>query len=327
MASDLSSYLSSRYLVPDLKNVHKKSKRKKSSVASGILITDDDDATWRFSGQEVLDNDGPVTISGTTAEFRRAKNNNWTAVVGSKDGANNDETAAADAIISSVMAESSTARAAVDELPTVDDNEPVAIMSDGTHAGLQSASTVSAQLKRRQREEREEFRRYHKSTMEGETVYRDATGKRIDMTIRRAEARRIAAEAEEKQRLAKDSLKGDVQLGEVRRRKWILEDAKLMNFARKADDEDMNKDLKEQGRWNDPMIQFLNIENNMDRTGKITRRQPVFAGVNPPNRYGIKPGYRWDGVDRSNGFESERFRSINRHVRNNRLDYTWQIDE
>ncbi|KAL6884363.1 Pre-mRNA-splicing factor of RES complex domain-containing protein [Trichoderma longibrachiatum] len=332
MPSDLSNYIASRYLVADPKP-SKKRKRKQATAPSGLLITDDDDdSAWRKSAtQDAEDEDAPLTV-GVTAELRKLKKSNWKTVLegggkaASKSQDDSAAAAAADAILASAAAENEAARAADDEMPVVEGGESVAKMSDGTHAGLQSAAAVSAQLRRRQQEEREEFERHRKNAKEEETVYRDATGRRIDISMKRAEARRAAAEAEEKERLAKESLKGEVQQENARRRREELENAKLMTFARTADDEDMNRELKEQQRWNDPMMQFL-AEKDTARGSKASKRRPVYAGSAPPNRYGIKPGYRWDGVDRGNGHEAERFKAINRRERNKGLDYAWQMDE
>ncbi|KAH7260604.1 Pre-mRNA-splicing factor of RES complex-domain-containing protein [Fusarium solani] len=328
MPSDLADYLASRYLVADPKP-SKKRKRKRGDNASGGLLIQDDDSGWGNSSAQQDDEgtDAPVTVTGRSAEFRKTKKSNWKSVGEGEGTPKDDSAAAADAILASAAAEQDAARDEDDEMPIVEEGGSVVKMSDGTHAGLQSAAAVSAQLKRRQREEREDFERHRKSAKEEETVYRDATGRRIDISMKRAEARRAAAEAEEKERLAKEALKGEVQLEEARKRREKLQDAKLMSFARTADDEEMNKELKEQERWNDPMMQFMAEKKDAPGKGKKSKRKPVYAGAAPPNRYGIKPGYRWDGVDRSNGFEGERFKAINRRERNKGLDYAWQMDE
>ena len=328
MPSDLSNYLADRYLVADPKP-SKKGKRKQAA-ASGLLITDDDDGSWgQTAPKDGDDEDAPVTVTSASAEFRKMKKSNWKTLGGDENAPNKDDSAAADAIIASAAAETDAARAADDEMPMIEGDDPnVAKMSDGTHAGLQSAATVSAQLKRRQREEREEFERHRKTAKEEETVYRDATGRRIDISMKRAEARRAAAEAEEKARQAKEDLKGEVQQEEARKRREKLEDAKLMPLSRKADDEEMNQELKEKERWNDPMAQFMDTAPKQTGSGKgRSKRRPVYNGAAQPNRYGIRPGYRWDGVDRSNGFEAERFKALNRRERNKGLDYAWQMDE
>lgn len=358
MPSDLSSYLATHYLTPDTKPSSKKRKRKHDkSSGGGLLIKDDDDQGWGSSSKSRRDGDGdedgPVTV-GQVKDARKTTKANWKTLGGSGPTSKEDKesAAAADAILASAAAETAAARAAEDDAPTMvqDQSTPAARMADGTHAGLQSAATVTAQIERRKQEERDQFEAERRAGLvkhgEEETYYRDATGRRVDVSMKRAEARRAAQEAEDKERAAKQALKGDVQAEEARRRREQLEDAKTMSLARTADDEDMNKALREERRWNDPMARFLGETDgggggggavagapSGGRSGAAVKagagasRRPVYKGPSPPNRYGIKPGYRWDGVDRSNGFEADRFKAINRRERNKGLEYSWQMDE
>ena len=77
------------------------------------------------------------------------------------------------------------------------------------------------------------------------------------------------------------------------------------SFARSSDDKDMNDALKEVMREEDPMFEYMMKKKPQKNI------MPTYQGSFPPNRFNIRPGYRWDGVDRSNGFEKEWFEKRN----------------
>lgn len=347
MPSDLSNYLATHYLVADPKPSKKRKRKQKDDT--GLIIADETESGWSRTNRGDGDNDDDETsavVAGTSAEFRKAKKSAWKVVGGSSSSSTptptsnsagqiqpqDDAAQAADAILASAAAENAaaTAEAEADEAPAV-------LMSDGTHAGLQSAATVSAQLEARRRAERAEYERSYKHQKEAETIYRDATGRRVDVSLKRAELRREAQEAAAREAAKKEALKGEVQMEAARRRREELEDAKVMTVARHADDVDMNREMKEQVRWGDTMAQFIEPRGGgggggaggKDEGGKKKKLKgkPIYQGAWAPNRYGIRPGYRWDGVDRGNGFEAERFKAINRRERNKGLEYSWQMDE
>ena len=198
-------------------------------------------------------------------------------------------------------------------------------MESGAHAGLQTADQVTAQLNRKKAEERRRFLEDNDehSGKGSETIYRDASGRIINVQMKRAEARRKAEEAAKKAADELEAQKGDVQRLEKERRKEKLSEAKFLPVARYADDVELNEELKERERWNDPAAEFLEKK----KSGKSVSGKPLYKGPAAPNRYGIRPGYRWDGVDRGNGFEKEYFAARNRRENLRNLDYAWQMDE
>lgn len=54
---------------------------------------------------------------------------------------------------------------------------------------------------------------------------------------------------------------------------------------------------------------------------------PIYQGAFPPNRYNIRPGYRWDGVDRSNGYEKKRFEALNAKKAVEEEAYKWSTSD
>lgn len=208
--------------------------------------------------------------------------------------------------------------------PPAEDEDPQ-VVEDGAEpiGGLLNASQLKkilpgrGELKKPQTEEEiEEVRQAQ------ETVYRDATGRRIDTKAERAEAARKKREKEEADSKKMEWGKGIVQIGESERRKAELEMERRRDLAVYADDKDLNKDQKAQERWNDPAAAFLS-----KRTSKGPKKPEYNGPPPPPNRFGIKPGYRWDGVDRGNGFEKKLFQKLNERKRTGLESYNWSVDD
>jgi pre-mRNA-splicing factor CWC26 len=273
------------------------------------------------------------TVGGGTLKKTKKKSRSdgaamWTAVgVAAPSHAQQvaaDE-AAADAIIASTVADRDQAAEAEDEAPEMVDTEGVLRMESGAKAGLQTAAEVAAAINKKQDEEKQKAEQVLKE-MGGaaqETIYRDASGRIINVAMKRAEARKKAEDEERKNLEKEKAARGDVQNAEAAKRKQQLQDAKTMTIARYADDEELNDELKERGHWNDPASGFLRKK----KAGRSITGKPLYQGAFQPNRYGIRPGHRWDGVDRGNGFESQWFNSRNRKANVEKLEYQWQQDE
>jgi pre-mRNA-splicing factor CWC26 len=92
-----------------------------------------------------------------------------------------------------------------------------------------------------------------------ETIYRDASGRKIDMKAEKAEAARKKREREAKEAEKLQWGKGLVQRDEAEQTRKKLEKMKTTSFARTVDDKQINEEQKAVDRWNDPAAQFLTV--------------------------------------------------------------------
>ncbi|PVI04894.1 hypothetical protein DM02DRAFT_611239 [Periconia macrospinosa] len=324
----LADYLAKNYLTADS---DKKSKKRKRKNKDGLKIDDDDISGWNKGGED--DDDDVPTIAGMSLNKTKKKKKSkatdgisgWTTVgVAAPSTAAQiaADAAAADAIIASTAADRANAAAAEDEAPEMVDTEGV-FLESGARAGLQTGAQVAAAMKRKLEIEKKEAAEAAKDGGAGETIYRDASGRVINVAMKRAEARKKLEEEEKKKREQEKAARGDVQNAEALKRKQELQDAKGVTIARYADDAELNDELKERDRWNDPAAGFVRKK----KAGRSITGKPLYQGHFQPNRYGIRPGHRWDGVDRGNGFESQWFQSRSQKANKANMEYAWQMDE
>ncbi|KAI6705007.1 hypothetical protein NL676_007969 [Syzygium grande] len=211
--------------------------------------------------------------------------------------------------------------------------------------GLISGKDISKAMAKIKRDEWLRFNALDASeTGKGaEAVYRDKlTGRRLS----KEEVLKSQQKVEEKPKEKKlEWGKGLAQKREAEERLQELESEKDKPFARTRDDPELDKMLKDRLRWGDPMAHLVKKKHlepvladfgddeKMKESGfvipqDIPSHSWLKRGLDAaPNRYGIRPGRHWDGVDRSTGYEKELFKRTNEKRASEREAYLWSVSD
>ncbi|XP_066250038.1 BUD13 homolog [Euwallacea similis] len=196
---------------------------------------------------------------------------------------------------------------------------------DGKKAGLQNAADLIKETSELRKKEDELFKNMS-AEVSGANAATVVRGKKKDIDWEEEERKR-KKEEENKEKYHKWG-KGLKQVEDANEKikNEIYEMSKPL--ARYADDEDLEKYLKEQEREGDPMLKYIRQKKkkkNVMEEGKPLTQQ--YEGDAPANRFAIRPGYRWDGVDRSNGYEKKWFEVQNSQQASVEESYKWSTED
>ncbi|KAL3284742.1 hypothetical protein HHI36_018887 [Cryptolaemus montrouzieri] len=201
---------------------------------------------------------------------------------------------------------------------------------DGKVAGLQNAKDLAVETEEIKRREKEIFANMTSevSGVNAATIVRDKKTGRIrnftEERVRNLEDQKKEDENKEKYRQWGKGLK-QVEDANVKRAEEINEMSKPL--ARYADDEDLERYLKEQEWEGDPMAHLVRKKKKKKDIEAGKPSKPKYMGDFMPNRFGIAPGYRWDGVDRSNGYEKRWFEKQNSKLAQQEESYKWSTED
>ncbi|KAI3955117.1 hypothetical protein MKW92_014229 [Papaver armeniacum] len=147
-------------------------------------------------------------------------------------------------------------------------------------------------------------------------------------TLSKEEVAKLAKGEEKPKEVKLEWGKGLVQKREAEAKMHDLEAEKEKPFARTRDDPQLDNMLKERIRWGDPMAHLVKkmIESGFMIPQDIPSHSWIKRKIDPiPNRYGIKPGRHWDGVNRSNGTEAQFFKRMNEKQATEKEAYLWSV--
>ncbi|XP_041030476.1 BUD13 homolog isoform X3 [Carcharodon carcharias] len=201
-------------------------------------------------------------------------------------------------------------------------------MLSGGQAGL-----ISAEVLRKEKEDRRQRQRAAERVADDSrnatTVFRDKSGKKRDLDQERIEHKKKEEEKAAKQEKYAQWGKGVAQ--EEQQRKNVIDALHEMQkpLARHIDDEDLDRFLREKERDGDPMAGLIRKKKEKEAKNKNAfAEKPMYSGpAPPPNRFNLYPGYRWDGVDRSNGFEQKRYARLADKKAVQEIAYKWSVED
>lgn len=215
-------------------------------------------------------------------------------------------------------------------------------MSDGSVTGLIQGKDLSEEMDRKRKREAANFAELSAEVTgrAAQTTYRNKKGQRISEEELQ-EQRKAEKEKREAEKIRPEwgaGLKQQLAAQEYHRE--LAEEASKP-FARTRDDKDLDMMFKTKTRWGDPMAHLVKdkgpVLSDLDQlqgsTGfKIPTQVPSHSwlkrGIGPClNRYQIRPGRHWDGVDRSNGFENDLAKSMTERESVKHRAYKWSVEE
>ncbi|EFJ29945.1 hypothetical protein SELMODRAFT_146054 [Selaginella moellendorffii] len=197
--------------------------------------------------------------------------------------------------------------------------------SDKAKAGLKTGSELRHEITEKQSQDARRFKQLD-STLTGrgaETVYRDKHGRRLAGLEELMKQQKGPAKEPEK---PLEWGTGLAQKREAEKRREEIEAEKDKPFARSKDD--LDAIYKNRVRWGDPMAHLVK---QTDESGfNVPQGVPAHSWLKrghaaTPNRYNIRPGRHWDGVDRSNGFEEKLFKQQNEKKAMVDTAYLWSV--